>query len=66
MLFIATDKVIYIHDESSKTVRVWEAENSKTIMDFQCIAEDQVMLVVLSDRVVMVDYSMDEPFVIST
>jgi hypothetical protein len=66
MLFVATGKVIYIYDESSKTARVWETVNNTTIMDFQCIAEHQVMLVVLSDRAVMVDYSMNEPFVIST
>jgi hypothetical protein len=65
-LFVATERHVYIHDKSANLVRVWENEHEKTIGDIECVFEDQVMLVILSDQVVLVDYSSDTPSIVSS
>lgn len=64
-LFVASNREIYIHDQTHQTLKIWKNESERSISDFKYIGQDQVLLVVLFDQVAVIDYSQDVPVIVS-
>ncbi len=65
-LFVATEKLIFIYNHNNNTHKIWESPASEKIIDFKIIPTDTKIIALLSDTVNIIEYSGNQPTVISS